>query len=142
MPNVNLKIDVVFTITPSSDAGDVESLCREICDAPCIEVGAFEENPNLTTSFQIFPDKMANGETTFTNNGSSVTVSASGTANVNAKSEYMDLVLSSATHWRLNGLSEVWIGEFACEGLEKIDFMAKRRGKEIEDYYWKLSLTA
>tara|TARA_B100000925_G_C21988386_1_gene465609 strand:- start:154 stop:594 length:441 start_codon:yes stop_codon:yes gene_type:complete len=142
MAKAYISMNAKFTITPNPDAGDLATLCKEICEDQFIELGAFEENPNFTTSFKLIPSSMVSGEIKFQNNGESVTVEMSGLAEVSVKSEYMDVFLHEDTSWRLNGLSGVFIGEFECTGLEKIEFLAKRRGKEIEDFYWKTDLKA
>ena len=142
MPKAYISMTANFTITPDPDAGDLATLCKEICEDQFIELGAFEENPNLTTSFKLVPSSMVSGEIKFQNNGGSVTVDISGVAEVSVKSEYIDIFINENTSWQLNGISDVWIGDFECTGLEKIDFLSKRFGKEVESLYWKIDLKA
>ena len=142
MAKAYISMNAKFTITPDPDAGDLATLCKEICEDQFIELGAFEENPNFTTSFKLIPSSMVSGEIKFQNNGESVTVEISGVAEVSVKSQYIDIFSNENISWRLNGISDVYIGDFECTGLEKIDFLSKRFGKEVESFYWKTDLTA
>ena len=142
MAKAYIQISAKFTVITNSVAGDISALCAEICEKPYVQLGAFDDNPNFTTSFEILPKGMVSGATKMTDNGENVEVEINGIAEVSVKTEHLDTFLSKSTNWRLNGLSGVWIGDFSCEGLEKVDFMAKRRGKEIEDSYYSIDLVA
>lgn len=141
MPKAFMKINCEFTLKPGDNVTeDHNKLCSEVVSGGELELGVFEDEPNLVTTFLINSEAMQEGSFDISTSGGQIKVVANGIAEVSVGSNFMDKFLSTSGKWRYSGLSGPWLGEVLINGLERVDFKTMRRGQEIDDYYFKVNV--
>lgn len=142
MPKAFLKINAEFTVKPGDNVDeDHGQLCAEVVETSELEIGTFDDEPNLVTTFSIAPSAMIEGNINISSSDDVVIVKAHGIAEVSVASAHMDTFLSGSGNWKFSGLAGPWLGKIDVDGLERIEFKTMRRGEEIDDHYWKLEVT-